>query len=145
MPSHSALGAGVPRYLFNVDLERLDRVNCVQPVHVHCEFRLEFRNPAEDRQERADAFLHQARHVDPQGVILHLDRLVEAELLGVDVEVEPGERARLAVEELRWLSSHDSVQGRHSLLPVQQQLHDARGQVAFAAVLRALRFGRPDQ
>ena len=61
------------------------------------------------------------------------------------MEPEPGEGLSVAVEELGRLAAHDAIEGRHSLLPVQQQLHHTCRQRPVAAMRRRLRFGGPDE
>ena len=61
------------------------------------------------------------------------------------MEVKPGERLGVAVEELRRLAAHDAVEGRHPLLAVEQQLHHARRELAIAAMGGGLRLRGPDE
>ena len=89
--------------------------------------------------------LHQLRDVDPAGVILHLHRLVELERLRFQVELQPGERLDVSVEEARRSTADHAVERRHALLTVEQQLHDSRGKRTVAAMIRGLGLGRPDQ
>jgi hypothetical protein len=56
------------------------------------------------------AFLHQGGEVDPERIVLHLQWLVVAEGFRLEVEAQPGERLRVAVEELRRLATHDAIE-----------------------------------
>ena len=71
--------------------------------------------------------------------------LVEGEGFVAEMEVQSLENFLIPVEELRRLSSDNAIERRHPLLPVQQQLHDARRQRTAAPVHGCLRFGGPNQ
>ena len=103
------------------------------------------RQSSDGRAQPRRALLHQLGHVDPERIVLHLQRLVELEVLSFKVEAESGEGLGVAVEELGRLAAHDAVEGRHALLAIQQQFHDAGRQRAVAAMRRRLRFGGPDE
>ena len=59
--------------------------------------------------------------VHPVRVVVHLLGAVELEDLVLDVEVQPGERGRVALEERRGPSPDHPVQGGDALLAVQQE------------------------
>jgi hypothetical protein len=80
------------------------------------------------------ALSHELGDIDPQRIVLHLDRLVELEDLAIQVEPQAGERLRVTFEELRRLAARHAVERGHPLLPVEQQLHDAGGQGAIATM-----------
>ncbi|MCU0990925.1 MAG: hypothetical protein MUE63_15490 [Xanthomonadales bacterium] len=61
------------------------------------------------------------------------------------MEVQAGEGLRVAIEEAWRLAADHAVERCHALLPVEQQLHDARRQRAFAAARGGLAFGGPNQ
>ena len=61
------------------------------------------------------------------------------------MEAQPGECLGVAIEELRRPSAHHAVERGHSLLAVEQQLHDAGRERTVAAMRRRLRFRGPDQ
>jgi hypothetical protein len=63
----------------------------------------------------------QGGDVDPERVVLHLDRAVELERLGLDVEPQVAERLRVALEEGGRRAADDAVQRGDALLAVQQQ------------------------
>ena len=65
--------------------------------------------------------------VDPARVALHLDRCVELERLGLDVEPEPGERVGIAVEERRRAAADDAVERGDPLLTVEEELFGTGG------------------
>ena len=53
--------------------------------------------------------LHEFGHAYPERIVLHLDRGVEFESLVVKIEIQIGERLRVAVEEARGFTPHDAV------------------------------------
>ena len=59
--------------------------------------------------------------VGPERVVLHLDRAVELERLGLDVEPQVPERLRIAFEEGGRRAADDAVQRGDALLAVEQQ------------------------
>ena len=97
------------------------------------------------RDGRADPLLHQLRDVDPERVVLHLQRRVELERLVVEVEVQPGECLGVAVEEPGRPAADDAVERGDPLLAVEQELDDAGGERPVAAGVGVLGPGRPDQ
>ena len=135
------VGAG---HLLDVQVDVLNALERRQPVHVDLG-RLAVLETDEAIEEARDALLHQRRHVDPKRIVLHLERAVEGELLAIEVEVQPGERLRVAVEELRRPAANDAVERGHPLLPVEQQLDHAGRDRTVAARVRVLRARGPDQ
>ncbi len=111
--------------LFHVKLTVLDRLDLVQAVQVVHQFGGVVGARGDGRHGRADALLHEAGHIHPQGVALHLGGHVEAELLCLQVEVEAREGVRVAVEEPGGVAPDDAVEAGDALLAVQQELDHA--------------------
>lgn len=84
-----------------------------QAPHIIPHLRRQRRLLAEPGHELAQARvapLHQLRHIDPLRIALHLQRLVEAKRLCVEVKAEPGEGGRMAIEKLGRLPAYHAVE-----------------------------------
>ena len=81
----------------------------------------------------------------PERVVAHLDRLIERERLGLEVKAKTGKRLLVPIEKLRRFAANDTIERGHSLLAVQQELHDTRCEVATSAMGGRFRLGGPHE
>jgi hypothetical protein len=97
---------------FNVKVDIDDAQQLGEAPDVHAQFVRGslLAEPGYELAHASVALLHQLGDVDPQGVAFHLERLVESERLALQMESEPGEGRSGAVEELRRLSTDDTVE-----------------------------------
>src|SRR5579883_2261166 len=89
--------------------------------------------------------MHQCRDINPERVALHLERLEERKRLSIEMEAQASERRSVAVEEFRHLTANDAVECRHTLLAIEQQFHNTRGNRSVTAMICRLGLCRPYQ
>ena len=92
-----------------------------------------------------DPSRHQRRHVDPKGVVTHLDWLAELKDLISEMEHESSERPLVPIKEWRRLAPQDAVERRKPLLPVEEQLDSPERKLPAAPMGRRLRPRDPYQ
>jgi hypothetical protein len=100
------------------------------PIEKCCE-------PGHELAQARVAPLHQLRHIDPLRIALHLQRLVEAKRLCVEVKVEPGEGGRMAIEKLGRLPAYHVVEYGQGYMAKHTGVHSVAGSCRWATRMPA--------
>ena len=61
------------------------------------------------------------------------------------MEAEPTKSLSVSIKEFGWVAAHYPIKRGHTLLAIEQEFHDARGERTYATMNGLFRFGSPNE